>query len=156
MTPRFFLVPIAAAVLFAGREAVALEILMTSIDDRGNLALDVAADPPPVSLLRFTARSRAIATYVCVNRFGSPHPDPNLQRIVTATLQTTAGLPVDVGGFIRGSMLLELPSESAPPLRCPRFYSATLASVVHTRIEVRDQLGQTAIARDISRLFVAP
>jgi hypothetical protein len=144
----------AAALLAVSREArAALEILDTLIDERGDLVLDVADDPPPVPVFNYVARAQVQATFFCINASGIAHPE--LYQLVTAVVERRQSIPLDVGGGIRGTLRLELPRDRVA-LRCPRTFEPKLASVNYIRIEVRNQLGGIASARNDYRVFFPP
>jgi hypothetical protein len=141
-----------SASIFSSIPASAIEIVHTHIDDRGNLVLDIADDPPPVPLLNYHARTRASATYVCADFANRPHYLLTTRK-VESIVDERALLAVGAGGGIRGLMLLPLPRERVN-LACPRGFSAKIASLVYSQIEVRNAFGQIAYARDDARVFI--
>lgn len=141
-----------AAIFFAVTPSMAVEILHTHIDDQGNLDLDIGDEPPPVPLLNYHARARAVGTYVCANFSGQPYSVAST-RTVESILSETAFLATGAGGSIRGRISLTLPRERVN-LACPRGFSVQLASVVYSQMEVRNPFGHIAYARDDARVFI--
>ncbi len=144
-----------AAVALCAVDAVAMNLSIddASIDEVGNLSLDVSEIFLPWRTeVRYVGYARALATFVCVHRAGQPLGGPENQRTVILPIDDELLARADARGNVRATLTLSL-EDHTPMIDCPGRSYARLARIQYTDILVQ-RPGAFTTARDVTRVFV--